>query len=116
MFSPWRNGDKKIRMFGGESEEEYRGGASGGGWRKWAEAYVEGLEIADERKGPKLYLLIKDGSEASRTLKDVTIKSLKVPNCVATSTAASTAPHLPLTRVPSVYTSSLNVFSWRSKK
>ena len=38
------NDPHKTRMFSGADEDEYRGGLTGGGWRKWAKAYCAGLK------------------------------------------------------------------------
>ena len=38
---------KKVRMFTGDDENEYRGGSSGTGWRKWAEAYTVTLRCEE---------------------------------------------------------------------
>lgn len=66
------------RYFSGDKETDYRGGADGLGWKNWAQAYVETLECADEKKGAKLYPLIEDESEAASVIKDVKMSDLRV--------------------------------------
>ena len=69
---------KKWRELEGETIEDYQGDANGGGWRRWAETYLDAnTQILEESRGPTLMLAIVEGSEAARIVRHLKREVLK---------------------------------------
>ena len=73
-------GGLRPREFEGKSNREYRGDANGGGWRRWARAYIlASSSLAPEARGPRLLNLMKEGSPAAKATRHLQPDQLAVP-------------------------------------